>query len=53
MAENTATHQVELFNAEGYAGYGEARAVGRRAYVPVGVETYAPNEALDACLMMP
>lgn len=52
-AETTAAWQVERFNAEGYAGYGEARAVGRRAYVPVAVEAYAPYDALDACLMMP
>lgn len=53
-AEETAAHQAELFNQAGEADYGEARAVGRRAYVVVGSqEPFPVNEALDACLLMP
>lgn len=53
-AENTATYQAQVFNEQGYEGYGEARAVGRRAYVPVqSAEPFPVSDALDACLMMP
>lgn len=52
QAPAIAVNQAEIFNQAGYDGYGEARAVGRRAYVPVGAETFA-SEALDQCLRMP
>lgn len=52
-AETAATYQADQFNQQGYAGYGPARAVGRRAYVVVGSTQPFENAALDACLMMP
>lgn len=52
-AETTATYQVEQFNQQAYADYGQARAVGRRAYVPHTPGEFPQNAALDACLMMP
>lgn len=53
MAESIAAHQAELFSAEDDPDYGDARAVGRRAYVSRSQAPFPVNPALDACLMMP
>lgn len=52
-AERIAAHQAELFTQVDDPDYGDARAVGRRAYVSRSQEPFPVNPALDACLMMP
>jgi len=52
-AREAAAYQVGVFNEQAYAGYGPARAVGSRAYVPVGTSAAYENADLDACLAMP
>ena len=51
-APAAAAHQVEVFNQQAYPGYGPARAVGRRAYVPLS-EAPFESAALEACLQLP